>query len=246
MSFGYSVSTASGRVAPGEWDEIFTPRTPRKGTCGVVMCHGSGNPRAFIDPINQPSSVKLVAALAGAGIPCIGGDFGNQTWGNDTVVSRIDAAWSVLQSNFPDMRTDKICLIGGSMGGAAVAHYSQAYPNKVACVIGLIPLWDLTAFYTANTFGTQTEIATAWGVSPGAPLPARADIAANANLAAGIPTLAGYSTVDTTVLPQWVTSYTAAVGGTAIVTDTTYGHSDAAVGGMPINTVGEFLVANGA
>lgn len=246
MSFGYSVSTAVGRVATGEWDSIWTPRTPRQGTCGVVLCHGSGNPRAFMDDIAQPSSVKLVAALAAAGIPCIGGDFGFQAWGNNTVVSRIDAAWAVLQTQFPTMRTDKICLIGGSMGGAAVAHYSQLFPSKVACVVGIIPLWDLVAFYTANSFGTQTEIATAWGVAPGDPLPAEANVAARANLAAGIPTLAGYSSVDVIVLPSWVTTYTAAVGGTAIVTDSTYGHSDQAVGGMPISTVGEFLFANGA
>jgi pimeloyl-ACP methyl ester carboxylesterase len=242
---GYSASTGSGRVAAGEWDTIWTPRTPRRGTCGVVLVHGSGAPRAFIDPTAQPSSVKMAAALATVGIPCVAGDFGGQAWGNDTVVSRIDAAWAVLKAQFPSMRTDKVCLLGGSMGGAAVAHYSQMHPTKVAAVVGLIPLWNLTAFYAANPGSVATEVGAAWGVTAPAALPAAADIAGRASLAAGIPTLAGYSSSDTTVLPTWVTAYAAAVGGTAINLGTN-GHSDATIGQMSLSTLTQFLTAHGA
>lgn len=248
MSLGYSVSTAVGRVAAGETDNIFRPRTPRQGTCGVILLHGSGNPQGFVDLTLQPSSVKLVAALASSGIPCIGGDFGYQAWGNDTVISRIDAAWTVLRGQFPQMRTDKVCLIGGSMGGWAVTRYCELYPTKVAACVGLIPLCDGVAFYQRNISNgpVTAQIAAAWGVAAGDPLPAAANNAANAASAASVPWLAGYSSVDQTVLPAWVTSYTAAVGGTAIVTDSTYGHSDQAIGGMPIDTVGQFLSAHGA
>lgn len=245
--FGYHVSTSVGRVFAGETDEIWTPRTPRSGRCGVVMCHGSGNPQAGIDLTAQPSSVKLMAALASAGIACIAGDFGNQSWGNDTIMSRIDAAWTVLKAQFPAMRTDKLALIGGSMGGAATARYSQLHPDRVACHVGLIPLWDLLAFYAANPGAIATEVGAAWGVTAPAALPAGASIAAGASLAAGVPLLAGYSSVDTTVLPAWVTAYVAQIkNATAIITDSTFGHSDQAIGGMPISTVGQFLAANGA
>lgn len=243
---GYSADAATGRIQAGEVDTIWTPRNLRAGRCGAILLHGSGNPQGFIDSMNQPSSMKLAAALATAGIPCIAGDMGGQTWANDTAMTRIDAAWAVLKARFPTMRADKVCLVGASMGGALAARYSQLNPTKVAAVVGLIPLWDLAAFYTGNVGGTQAEVAAAWGVSTGAALPASADIAGNAGLAAGIPHLAGYSTVDTTVSPAWVLTYTQRVGGTAIVTDTTFGHSDAAVGGMPISTVGQFLVASGA
>lgn len=246
MSDGYAQVMATGRVAAGESDEVWTPRTPRTGRCGVVLVHGSGNPQEFVDPVGQPSSLKLAAALAGAGIPCVAGDFGGQTWGNDTVLARIDAARAVLQGKFPTMRTDKVCLLGISMGGWAVTRYCELYPSKVAACVGLIPLCDGVAFYNANTGAVATEIGNAWGVTAPAALPPRADNAANASLAASVPWLAGYSSVDTTVLPAWVTAYTAAVGGTAIITDSTYGHSDQAVGGMPISTVGQFLAAHGA
>lgn len=243
---GYTITTAISRISSGEIDEIFAPRELRKGRCGVILLHGSGNPHGYVDLTNEPSSVKLACALADFGIPCISGDMGNQTWGNDTVISRITAAWGVLQSQF-GVRSDKVCLLGGSMGGAAVARYSQINPTKVAAVVGILPLWDLVAFYTALSAGaSKTEIATAWGVTSPAALPSGASIAENASLAAGIPTLAGYSTVDSLVLPAWVTAYTTAVGGTAIITDTTYGHSDNAVAGMPIVKVINFLQAHGA
>jgi pimeloyl-ACP methyl ester carboxylesterase len=248
MTLGYSVSMASNRIQSGEVDEIWTPHTPRRNTCGVIMLHGSGNPQGFTDSINQPSSVKLAAALARYGIPCIAGDMAFEAWGNDAVVSRIDAAWTVLKTQFPKMRTDKVCLLGISMGGAAVARWSQANPTKTACVLGLIPLFDLTSFYAypAYSGAVQNAIGTAWGVTAPAALPARANILSTASSAAGIPHLIGYSSVDTTVLPPWSTNYGTAVGATMMITDSTYGHSDQAVGGMPITTATNFLVAHGA
>lgn len=243
--FSYTVSTAVGRVFAGETDEIWDPRTPRTGGCIAVLCHGSGNPKGFIDLVLQPSSVKLAAALASVGIPCIAGDFGNQAWGDDAVQSRIDASWALMKGRYPKSNQNKLALLGGSMGGAATARYAQEHPDRVACHVGLIPLWDLVAFYTLNTFGTQAEIAGAWGVSPGAALPAAANVAANAKKQLGVPTLCGYSTVDTTVLPAWPVAYGANVGATMVITDTTQGHSDAAIGGMPIATVGNFLASHG-
>lgn len=242
---GYSVSTAVGRVAPGEQDSVWAPRSPRRGRCGLILCHGSGSPAGFIDVVAQQASVRLAAALATAGIPCVAGDFAGQSWANDTAMTRIDQATALLRSSF-NVDPGKVCLLGASMGGALVARYSQLHPDRVAAVVGLIPLWDLTAFYAAASGPVQAEIATAWGVTAPAALPVGANIAAGAPAAKGIPTLAGYSTADTTVLPAWVTSYSATVGAAARVIDTTAGHSDAAIAGMPAATVGAFLAAAGA
>lgn len=243
MTLGYSVQMSLGRVAAGETDEVWTPRTPWAG-CIVVFCHGSGNPQGGVDATQQPATVALLASLAAAGVPVIAGDFAGQAWGNDTVLARIDAAWALGKTLFPTARTDKLLLIGGSMGGAATSRYSQKYPGKVAAHLGLIPLLDLLAFYAANP-ANQAEIAAAWGVATGAALPAAADNASGAAKQAGVPTLLGYSTVDTVVRPAWVTAYAAKIGARTIVTDTTAGHSDAAIAGMPIPTAAQFLAATG-
>lgn len=246
MTLGYEQEFGFGRVAAGEYDQVFIPDSPHRGGFGVVLCHGSGNPRAWVDPVAQPASVRLAGELARAGIACIAGDFGGQTWGNDTILSRIDAAWAVLKTRVTSIRSDKLGLVGGSMGAAGAARYCQLHPERVAAMIGLIPLLDLTAFYAANPGAVANEVAGAWGVVAPAALPAGANIAANAALAKSVPLLAGYSTVDTTVLPAWVLAYVAAVGGTAMITDTTVGHSDQAIAGMPIPTAGQFLVRYGA
>lgn len=240
---GYSRSAGYGRIASGENDQVWIPRTPRSGKCGVILLHGSGNPNGYMDPVGQPASQRLAAALCAAGIPCVSGEMGGQTWANNTAMSRIDAAWDLLRTNAP-IRSDKVALVGGSMGGALGARYSQLYPAKVAAFVGLIPLLDLVGLYNANTSGVAAEIATAWGVTAPATLPPSADIAANVNLAAGIPAKFWYSGNDTIVLPAWVTNYATALGAEAIDVGTN-GHSDATIGQVPVPDVGKFLVANG-
>lgn len=245
MSFGYSVTTQVGRVRATETDYLWAPRTPRKNTCGVVLCHGATAPTQYMDLVSQSASVKLAAALASAGIPCIAGAFSGDSFANDASMTDVTNAWDVLQAAYPDMRTDKVALLGVSMGGAVAARWSQLNPSQTAAVVGIIPLWDLVALYDGDVGGLQASVATAWGVTAPAALPASADIAANAGLAAGIPHLAGYSTTDTLISPSWVTDYTTAVGGTAVVTNPDSGHTNASVGGLPIATIGAFLAANG-
>lgn len=244
MTLGYEVTVQTGRVAAGETDEVWRPRTPWTG-CIAVFVHGSGNPMAGVDGVAQPATVKLLGQLAATGVPVIAGDFGLQAWGNDTVLARIDAAWALGKTLFPAARTDKLLLIGGSMGGAGSARYCQLHPGNVAAFLGLIPLLDLVSFYAANPGAVANEMAAAWGVATGAALPAAANIAATATKQNGVPTLIGYSSVDTTVLPAWVRAYAAKIGAPTIVTDSTYGHSDAAIAGMPIPTAAQFLAATG-
>lgn len=246
MSHGYTLTHQTGRVGTGETDQVWAPRTPRTGTCGLILCHGATAPNEFIDLISQAASVRLAAALASAGIPCLSGTFGGDTFANDTAMTRIESAWTVLKGLYPAMRTDKVALLGVSMGGAVAARYSQLNPTKVAALVGIIPLWDIVALYAGNVGGLATSVATAWGVTAPAALPPEADIAANAAAAAGIPTLAGYSTADAFIDPAWVTTYATTVGATTTIIDTTSGHTDTTVGKMPIATVGEFLAAHGA
>lgn len=245
MTLGYSVETATGRVAAGETDNIFVPRNPRQGTCGVVLVHGSNAPQMFVDPA-QKHSTMIASALASAGIPCIAGDFGGQTFGNSVVRSRIDSAWSVLSGRFPQMRTDKIALLGISMGGCSASLYAINNPTKVSAMVGIIPLLDLVAFYNYYP-GTQLadDISDAWGVAHGAPLPAGADNNFQAPLTIDIPLLVGYSPADTLVHEAWVLGYTNQIPAATVIDLGGAGHTDATIGNMPVSTIGQFLTANG-
>lgn len=241
MTTGYSVVTSSDLITAGETGSVWLPTRPVANNVGVVLVHGANNVQGFIDGSGQPSAMRLAASIAAAGCPCVAGEFGGPLgWANDSVMAGMTSAAALLKATAPYMRQDRVALVGLSMGGAGVARYSQINPDLVCGVIGIIPAFDLRYEYE-NVATVTNSIAAAWNVVAPAPLPAAADLQANAALAAGIPLLAGYSTVDTTVPPAPVVKYVQAVGGTAIITDTTFGHSDQAIAGMPIATVVTFL-----
>lgn len=241
MSDGYTVTTYN---LGGNAVSVWRPRTYRKGY-GVLLAHGAGAPFEFTNLSAQSASVKLAAAIASAGIPCIAGPFASDAWGNDAAQTLMQAAIDDFPNRIPDLNTDKILLLGASMGGGAVARYSINNPSIVAGVVGIIPAFDL-AYEWANVPAVQASMGTAWGVTYPTALSSDADNVANAAAAVGIPLLAGYSTADTTVLATGVENYVNAVGGTGLVISTTLNHSNALIAQMPINTVIGFLAENGA
>lgn len=245
---GYSAVSATGRVTVGETDTIWTPRSPRAGTCGVILVHGSGAPKQFTDVVQQPSSVTLAATIAGTGIPCIAAEFGGDAWANNTCMTGIDAAWTTLKAAFPLMRTDKVCLVGVSMGGGAVARWSQLHPTSTAAAVGIIPAFNLKYEYD-NIPGVVAAIEAAWGFTGSGNYPAAADTLANASAASGVPIKAFYSSNDTTVPSAGITQYINAVGASPasdMVDVGALGHTDAAVGAVNTTTLIRFLADNGA
>lgn len=238
---GYAVKTID---LNGHAVSFWSPRTYRGGY-GVMLCHGAGAPFEFMGLANQPASVKIAAAVASAGIPCMAGPFGNDAWGNDTAMGEMDEAVAEFPNHIPGLNTSRILVLGVSMGAGGAARYSILNPTIVAGVIGIIPAFNFV-YEWDNVPAVRASLGAAWGVTYPTPLPADADNLANAAAAVDIPLLAAYSTADTTVPAAGVEAYADAVGGTKQIISTTLNHSDAAVAAMPINEIIQFLVANGA
>lgn len=243
---GYTSDVNVGRVVAGEVDVIARPRTPRRGTCGIVLLHGQSNPTQYTNSA-QGASVLLMAALASSGIPCIAAEMHGNSWATDPAMAAIDTAADVLQAAYPDLRTDKIGLVGASMGGALAARYSQLHPTAVAAVVGIIPAYDPKAVYVANNVG-DAAMEAAWGFSGLANFPDALDLGPKAAMAASVPLLTGYASNDTVVPAASVTAYHAAAGGDPanLINLGALDHTDAAIGAMPITTIARFLVAHGA
>lgn len=244
---GYFVDSKLGRVQSGETDSIWHPTSPWAG-CPVVLLHGAGEPANFLHATSQMSSVKVAAYLAKNGIPCISGDFGGAyTFANDTNMSRITSAVSAIRAEYPNCRQDKVVLLGVSMGGGAAERWAQLNPTQVAGIVGHIPAYDLDDIYQNNRAGLRSLIGTAWGVTYPTALPAGANYKNSAATVASIPHLLGYSSADTLILPATVTAYAAGLTSPQlVVTDTTFGHSDQAVGGLNIDTILNFIKTNAA
>lgn len=243
---GYTADSQLGRIAAAEVDTVWKPRTPRRGTCGVVLLHGQSNPAQFMDSV-QLASVRLAAALASSGIPCIAGTMHGNSWATDQAMTDITNAWNVLKASYSEMRTDKVCLVGVSMGAALSTRYSQLNSGSVAATVGIIPAYDPKAIYINNNVG-DAAMEAAWGFSGLANFPTALDLGTKANFATSVPILTGYASNDSVVPAVSVTAYHSAVGGLPenIVNVGALDHTDAAIGAMPISTIARFLVANGA
>lgn len=242
---GYSYRSTLGLVDPGEITTVWTPNIPRRGRAGVVLLHGSGSPTEFVDIVTQPASVLLANSLANAGIPCIASEFGGDKWGNNTVMTGILTARTILDVLF-DVGS-RIIVLGVSAGAPAAARFSQLNPTLTAAVVGIIPAYDIKYEYQ-NIPGTVAAIEAAWGFVGIGAFPAAADIAANYIPAIGVPLRTGYSSDDPIVPPAPVISYYNSVAGTPsnLINLGAFGHSNTAVGQFSIPNLINFLYRNGA
>jgi pimeloyl-ACP methyl ester carboxylesterase len=152
-------------------------------------------------------------------------------WGNDAAVADIDTARVFLGTL--GCATDKVLLVGASMGVVDALNYARAHPDRVAAIVGMIPGSDVNDLRDNNRAGTtQAAINTAWGLAGGStsatvPLPARANPTDDANAA----------------LIASAGARIAKIGAAATAIDSVTGHSDATVGKTPTDEVVRTLYA---
>lgn len=160
----YSHYTKVGNIFAGEFDWLWVPGYVRTNTIGVVATHGASVPTHFCSSA-WPEANKIVCNLANNGIPVIAGHMGGDQWASDTHLSRIDAA-RVNMAARTGCRSDKIHLLGASMGAAGAVRYAINNPSKVASLTLLIPVSNLIRNYRTDTpAGSRASIATAWGLT---------------------------------------------------------------------------------
>lgn len=248
----FATSYANGRIVAGQDDVVFTPRGGPRGKRGVVLLHGQDTSLlVWSDPSGSPGQASIGTALASVGFVCVSiFDEGNG-WGNDAAVADIDTARLYLGTL--GCATDKVLLVGASMGAVDALNYTRAHPDRVAALVGIIPGSDVDDIRDNNRAGTtRAAINTAWGLAAGStsasvPLPARANPSADANAAAiassGAVINLYYSTVDTVVIPATVVALAAKLGASATAIDSSTGHSDATVGKTPTDEVARTMYA---
>lgn len=138
---GVRSSYALDRYAPGTGEADFVIGTadtdlhtqPR----GIVFCHGSGGlavdafliSRLMLNELGRTATVHV-------------GDLGGQTWGNDTVVTRIDQAFDLLENTYGC--TD-LAVVGASMGGLNALNYIVRHSERLECAALLIPATDIAS-----------------------------------------------------------------------------------------------------
>lgn len=255
MSDYYSVLTTSGHVTVGESETLFLPSNPRPNTkFGVILLHGSGATYSMFSDAPHWASSELGSDLAMAGIPCLSIQMGGNTYANDVAMTAIDNAVTYLASA-AGIPATKVAVLGISMGAGAAFRFAATRPTKVSAVVGLIPMANIIRIYTDNTLGLRSAIGTAWGVTYPTPLPAGADLLAQAPTvdANDIPVKFWYDDADPVILPADVTALAAAAGGTAVEIDPAdLGHTEGSIKAVVDSGAGHsseiinFLIANGS
>jgi len=240
----YFSSLSKSNVYANEFDvTIRNLSGPKKR--GVLYVHGSEgvNGGAF-EWLKHSERTKIITALVMAGFTVVSADLGgNYTWGNDTSMSRITAAKNYLHTL--GVLPGKIGLIGSSMGALNALNWAAVNPSDVACVVGMIPVIDLTDVHANNRGGCAASINTAYtgGYSEGA-FGAVHNPSTNAvTKFSSFPIQLWYGVSDVIVAPSTVTAFKDAVGASCSTYALAGGHAESTYGLIDINSIVSFIGA---
>ena len=141
-------------VFAGENDMIVSPSSRGLANYACIYVHGAEAGAGCYDWMTaSPYRWPLFRNVADTcGIVGVSADLGGSaTWGNATVQSRLDAAFTYTQT-LPGVKLGKVILVAQSMGGVAALVWAKNNPSKAACVVGLIPVTNLTHAWATSSY----------------------------------------------------------------------------------------------
>jgi pimeloyl-ACP methyl ester carboxylesterase len=219
-------SVCVDRITAGEWDVTLGTRAAWRGEKPpLIYCHGSGDLARTL--YAKTAQRALIRSLAKDFLVCIA-DLGAETWGNDTVISRIAAVKAYLAALGAD---GPAVLVGVSMGNLSAMAYARANPTQVAAIAGVIPALDLNDIHANNRGGAAAGVNTAYG---GAYVqathgPTHNPVTYAATLPASLPIAIWTATDDPLCVPATTTTFMTARPGTGSNSVGALGHSEASV-----------------
>jgi pimeloyl-ACP methyl ester carboxylesterase len=258
-----------GEVIAGEGLCTFLPRSWTAGDSrAVIFCHSlGGTALQGSTPDVTPGSAKFINGIAKK-FPVVVTDLGGPgTCGNADAVAAIGLAKTWAET-YLGADSGSALLAGASMGGWAMLNY--AADNAVGAVVGVNPRISLADVRNNNRpngwtgtsqnvpFNTDT-INAAWGLAANSTgdypahgsslvaLPAGADPNTRTAELVGLRALYYYASDDPTMLPSILATHVANIGPPAVARSVgALGHSDAAIGAVPVDDVIDWFLAAGA
>lgn len=177
-------SFAANRYQASEYDYIAAPM---RGWLGkeanlALYLHGSGSSAEKV--AGGTYERDLVLALAADQVVHVG-DYGYETWGNDTGIARVHKAITYMRANWGV--SGPVVLTCASMGAANAFAYTLAYPENVKAVAAVIPLVDLADIYGRGGMSAQLNAAYGGSYNDAVHGPTHSPIQFVANLPASLP-----------------------------------------------------------
>lgn len=215
------VSRGVGVYASGQrhnvWFHRLDPFTPNANT-GVILAPGFLGTADYFTEYYSPVDLKakeLAQRIPMQRVPAIATDMGgSSTWGNDTAIAACGSTLTYLNTA-TKARTDRVVLVGLSMGALTVLNWARANPSKVAAIGLFLPAVNLADIHDNDRSGLASAIESAYGGAAGYAADGPSHDPANFTSSyTGMPIRIWYSTDDTTAVPSVVTAFGTAVGAT--------------------------------
>lgn len=154
---GYTVTTS-----PGELYYLWEPvRGARNNRRVILFHHGAGGETMIIEPtISARNNLRVILReLIKQGYALLSCDYGGaNTFGNSLNQTRISNA--LTWAGNKGFKTDKVGLIGESMGHQCLYVWGANNQSKVAALVGYIPGCDLDRTYSLQSgFATLMDAA---------------------------------------------------------------------------------------
>lgn len=233
-------------VVSGESFIVLRPKNYAPAKRAVLYVHGVEAGEGSIAWQSYAERTALINGIAAAGhvvLSCTHG--GNATWGNDTVISRITAAKNYLLG-LDGVLPTKIALLGTSMGALASLVWAGANPSIASCVVGVIPVANLTDVHANNRGGFQAAVNAAYGgvYSEGVyGATHNPDTMAGAGAFSSVPTQLWYGDSDSIAVPGAVTGFKAKAGSNCEIHQMSGGHAESIVSQVSLASVLSFIAA---
>lgn len=154
-------SFGNSNVYQGEGDMLIMPRENIPKKVGTIYVHGAESPGAA-NWMETKSRWPAIKAIGEHGVMVSSDLGGGDTWGNNTVISRISLANDFLKKQF-SVSNGKINVLAQSMGGVSSISWIARNLTIVNKVVLIIPVINLQDVY-ANS-GYKSAIDNAYGGS---------------------------------------------------------------------------------
>jgi pimeloyl-ACP methyl ester carboxylesterase len=213
---------------------------------GIIFSHGAnGTELEARNPDGNPFNMyRFVDEIVQLGHPVLSCYLGGNHWGSPAGVSKLAAAVAYMQSTM-GAKTDKVGLIGQSMGHLVSMNYTAANRAKVAFVISSMGVADLNDIYQNASYTASINAAYGGSYSNATNGPTSNPSINTSTKFAGLPWLGFAGELDTTCPLPKTQALAAGIGSTATLVEVPNGKHDwTSVGLWDISRARDFVLRN--
>lgn len=153
----------AGSIAAGETSVIALDRLWKStNETPVIYCHhATGASTTIIDNLTETNASirRMVEGLTSRGLPVISNDqSGPSNWSTDLALTRVTGALTRIGA-ITGARTDRVLLLGDSMGATVALNWARANPTLVRAIALVIPVVNLEHAHDETALAAGIEAA---------------------------------------------------------------------------------------